>query len=81
MAFSNAPLSVQELTDLALKYEYNPYIPLKSWLRTANSMQREVGCYLQSACRMLTRPRRKSTQPKETTSRRTCCCTDTQISS
>ena len=44
MAFSNAPLSVQELTDLALKYEYNPYIPLKSWLRSANFMQKEVCC-------------------------------------
>ena len=81
MAFSHAPLSVQELTDLALKYEYNPYIPLKNWLRTASSMQREVRCYLQSVYRTLTQSRRKSTRSKETTSKRTCCRIDTQISS
>ncbi|KAF1977205.1 hypothetical protein BU23DRAFT_551122 [Bimuria novae-zelandiae CBS 107.79] len=45
MAFNNAPLDVHELTDLAAKYEYNPYIPLKNWLRTANSMKKEAQVY------------------------------------
>jgi len=42
MASLNAPLSVQELTAQASNYEYNAYIPLKNWLRTASTMQKEV---------------------------------------
>ncbi|KAF2685919.1 STAM binding protein [Lentithecium fluviatile CBS 122367] len=45
MASLNAPMSVQELTAQAANYEYNAYIPLKNWLRTANTMQKEAQVY------------------------------------
>ncbi|KAF1956735.1 STAM binding protein [Byssothecium circinans] len=45
MAGINLPETVQELTDRASNYEYNDYIPLKSWLRTASNMQREAQVY------------------------------------
>ncbi|KAJ4290923.1 hypothetical protein N0V90_010119 [Kalmusia sp. IMI 367209] len=45
MASLGAPLSVQELTDQAQKYEYNAYIPLRNWLRTASTMQKEAEVY------------------------------------
>ncbi|PVI06912.1 hypothetical protein DM02DRAFT_609289 [Periconia macrospinosa] len=45
MANMNVPESVQQLTDQASNYEYNAFIPLKSWLRTASNMQREAQVY------------------------------------
>jgi len=84
MAAYGAPLSVQELTDQAEKYEYNAYIPLKNWLRTASNMQREVGfwpaAFLPSRV-LITRPRPKCMQMKETIRNYTSCFTDMQASS
>ncbi|KAL1602814.1 hypothetical protein SLS60_006235 [Paraconiothyrium brasiliense] len=45
MASLGAPLSVQELTDQASKYEYNAYIPLRNWLRTASMMHKQAQVY------------------------------------
>ncbi|KAF2641469.1 hypothetical protein P280DRAFT_549177 [Massarina eburnea CBS 473.64] len=45
MAGINLPESVQELTGRASNYEYNQYVPLKNWLRTASNMQREAQVY------------------------------------
>ncbi|KAF2444362.1 hypothetical protein P171DRAFT_432413 [Karstenula rhodostoma CBS 690.94] len=45
MASLAAPLSVQELTDQASKYEYNAYIPLRNWLRTASMMHKQAQVY------------------------------------
>lgn len=39
---SSAPHNVEQITRLAQDYEYNPNIPLKYWLRTANSLVKEV---------------------------------------
>ncbi|CAI6338536.1 unnamed protein product [Periconia digitata] len=45
MSTMGAPESVQQLTDQASNYQYNAYIPLKNWLRTASNMQREAQVY------------------------------------
>jgi hypothetical protein len=39
---SSAPHNVEQITRLAQDYEYNPLIPLKYWLRTANTLVKEV---------------------------------------
>ena len=39
---SSVPHNVEQITRLAQDYEYNPNIPLKYWLRTANSLVKEV---------------------------------------
>ncbi len=56
MASLNAPLSVQELTEQASRYEYNVWIPLRNWLRTASTMQKEVRLPVPSASMLLMRP-------------------------
>ncbi|KAF2868958.1 STAM binding protein [Massariosphaeria phaeospora] len=45
MASLGAPLGVPDLTKQAENYEYNGYIPLKSWLRSASTMQKEAQVY------------------------------------
>ncbi|EED12382.1 endosome-associated ubiquitin isopeptidase (AmsH), putative [Talaromyces stipitatus ATCC 10500] len=42
---SSAPHNVEQITRLAQDYEYNPAIPLKLWLRTANSLVKEAEIY------------------------------------
>ncbi|EEA19016.1 hypothetical protein TMatcc_010441 [Talaromyces marneffei ATCC 18224] len=42
---SSAPHNVEQITRLAQDYEYNPNIPLKYWLRTANSLVKEAEIY------------------------------------
>jgi STAM-binding protein len=44
MASRNAPMSVAEVVAQAGNYTYNAHIPLANWLRTANTMQKEVCC-------------------------------------
>lgn len=36
------PLSVEELAEKAGAFEYNAGIPLRYWLRTADTLQKEV---------------------------------------
>ncbi len=36
------PLSVEELAEKAGAFEYNAVIPLRYWLRTADTLQKEV---------------------------------------
>jgi len=36
------PLSIQEIAAKAIDFEYNPLIPLRYWLRTADIMVKEV---------------------------------------
>lgn len=43
MASRIAP-STAELSAQASNYTYNAHIPLANWLRTANTMQKEVCC-------------------------------------
>lgn len=38
-----APQSVEQITSLAQDYQYSPQVPLRSWLRTAASLIKEVG--------------------------------------
>ena len=39
---SSRPLSVQQIVEKAQSFDYNPLIPLKYWLRTANTLLKEV---------------------------------------
>lgn len=36
------PQSVEKITRIAQDYEYNPAVPLRYWLRTAATLNREV---------------------------------------
>ncbi|KAK8127025.1 uncharacterized protein PG998_002784 [Apiospora kogelbergensis] len=40
------PLSVKEISQQAQVFAFNPNVPLKSWLRTANMLHREAEAYL-----------------------------------
>lgn len=42
MAAINTPVSVAEVAEQAGNYTYDAHIPLANWLRTANTMQKEV---------------------------------------
>ena len=75
----DAPLSAREISDRALDYEYDTDVPLKYWLRTTGTLQREVRPSFLLALRLqLTRFRRRSTSEKEMTSRRISCFYDMQ---
>lgn len=39
---SDRPLSVRELTDLGLQYDFLPQLPLNRWYRAAEVVYREV---------------------------------------
>jgi STAM-binding protein len=39
------PMSVKEISQKATDFQFNPFIPLKYWLRTADSLLREVTLY------------------------------------
>lgn len=39
---SPPPLSVKEIADKAMSFEYNHLIPLRYWLRTADNILKEV---------------------------------------
>lgn len=39
---STSPMSVKEITAKAEAFDFNPQIPLKYWLRTADALIREV---------------------------------------
>ena len=46
-AVDTTPMSVQELAKKAVDFEYNPQVPLRYWLRTADTILKEVcgaGC-------------------------------------
>jgi STAM-binding protein len=36
------PMTVKEISDKATEFEFNPFIALKYWLRTAETLVREV---------------------------------------
>ena len=38
-----APLSVADITRQAEDFEYNPHVPLRYWLRTSETLLKEVG--------------------------------------
>ncbi|KAK8875202.1 Mov34/MPN/PAD-1 family protein [Apiospora arundinis] len=40
------PLSVKEISQQAQVFDFNPNVPLRSWLRTANMLHREAEAYL-----------------------------------
>lgn len=54
MASSSAeaamPMSIAEIAARAQDFEYNPYIKLKVWLRTAELLLREVCLNITSPC-------------------------------
>jgi STAM-binding protein len=39
------PMSVKEISLKAQDFEFNPFIALKYWLRTADTLLREVGSF------------------------------------
>ena len=41
-AISSKPMSVEQIVQSAQSYDYNPLIPLRYWLRTANTLLKEV---------------------------------------
>lgn len=44
-AAPSRPLSVEQIVEKAQSFDYNPLIPLKYWLRTANTLLKEVTSY------------------------------------
>ncbi len=36
------PVNVEQIVEKAQNFEFNPLIPLKHWLRTANTLVKEV---------------------------------------
>ncbi|KAI1103377.1 hypothetical protein F4804DRAFT_352960 [Jackrogersella minutella] len=44
---SNRPLKPKEISDQATIFQWNPNIPMKNWLRTANTLIQEGKIYLQ----------------------------------
>ena len=36
------PMNVEQIVEKAQSFEFNPLIPLKHWLRTANTLLKEV---------------------------------------
>ncbi|KAI2466959.1 hypothetical protein F4781DRAFT_333161 [Annulohypoxylon bovei var. microspora] len=44
---ASRPLTTKEISDKAEKFQFNPNIPLKAWLRTANTLNQEGKIYLQ----------------------------------
>ena len=36
------PLSIKEIADIAVRFDYNPHVPLRRWLRTADTVLKEV---------------------------------------
>ncbi|KAK8054903.1 hypothetical protein PG993_000130 [Apiospora rasikravindrae] len=46
MGDSERPLSVKEISQQAQVFAFNPNVPLKSWLRSANMLHREAEAYL-----------------------------------
>ncbi|KAG9241436.1 hypothetical protein BJ878DRAFT_520766 [Calycina marina] len=47
MAGLDQPMSVRQISDLAINFEFQPHIALKYWLRTAETMLRESQIYEQ----------------------------------
>ncbi|KAI2616760.1 hypothetical protein GGR54DRAFT_608816 [Hypoxylon sp. NC1633] len=43
---TNRPLSTKEISDQAKIFQWNPIIPMKAWLRTANTLNQEGKSYL-----------------------------------
>ena len=43
------PMSVKEISTKAQDFEFNPFIALKYWLRTADTLLREVGLFSRRA--------------------------------
>jgi STAM-binding protein len=39
------PMSVKEISAKAQDFEFNPFIALKYWLRTADALLKEVGFF------------------------------------
>ena len=72
MASMNAPLGVEDIVKQASNYEYNVQIPLRYWLRTADTMQKEVCIEPFPISRsQLTLHRPKFTKPRATTLKHT----------
>ena len=40
------PMSITEITKRAEEFEYNPFVPLRYWLRTADTLLKEVTSFL-----------------------------------
>ena len=49
------PMSIAEIAAAATHFDYNPLIPLKYWLRTAENLRREV-CLHPSSIPLSIRP-------------------------
>ncbi|KAF2466496.1 STAM binding protein [Lindgomyces ingoldianus] len=45
MASVGAPLSIEDIVEQAANFQYNVHIPLRYWLRTADTMQKEAQVY------------------------------------
>ncbi len=39
---ADKPMSIAEITRRAEDFEYNPFVPLRYWLRTADTLLKEV---------------------------------------
>lgn len=58
-AHLSRPMSVEQIVKEAQNFDYNPFIPLRYWLRTAGSLLKEVykGASVLSQSPRLTTPR------------------------
>jgi hypothetical protein len=75
------PLSIKELTRRAEDIEYDPSIPLKYWLRSADTLLKEVSYSCYKFARLTLRPRLESTKEKEMISKHTFSTFDMPLSS
>lgn len=76
------PMSVKEIVSKAQAFEFNPHIALKYWLRTADSLLREVCTPVDCGRTKLTAAcfRPEYTSKKRTISRHIFCSCDMQLS-
>jgi hypothetical protein len=74
------PMSVKEIVSKAQAFEFNPHIALKYWLRTADSLLREVDSLVHSNRTWLTGyVRREYMSKRRIISRHIFCSCDMQL--
>ena len=68
------PMSVKEIVEKANAFEFNPFIALKYWLRTAETLLKEVRiAHIVLIISCTHDDRHKSTKENRTISRHICC--------
>ena len=75
------PMSVKEISVKAEDFDFNPFIPMKYWFRTADTLLREVGAFSGLEASLVNMRRRKSTNKKKVINKPTSSSCDMRPSS